>query len=115
LLHEKCGLRLLDLPYASNWEAEGLLAMENAHKQRHPLIAVVGDKNGLHVHKAALDDEDPLAGLKQRYPGLIAGEAIPNRLYDLVSDRQGILVKPHDLDDSASGADGVPIVVDFVE
>lgn len=46
---------------------------------------------------------------------LITGETMTDRLDDFVSDRDGVFLEAHDLDDATSRTDVMPDVADFVE
>ena len=62
--------------HASHRKANRLLVVQNVHQQRHPLLAIVGNEDDLNIGKAAIRNQNPLAGSEIGHPRSTVLEAL---------------------------------------
>lgn len=95
----------------SHGETQLLFGMQEVHEERHAFITVVRNEDRFQIGEAARRNADAFARLQIGHTGWIAAQALVDRFDHVVLDWQRIVVEAHQLDNAASGADGVPVVL----
>jgi hypothetical protein len=92
-------------------KAQVLFAMEDVHKEHDAFIAVIGDEYCFQVGEAACSDDDSIPGLKVRYARRVARETLADYLDNFVLYWNRTVAAPHEPDNAACRANGMPVVV----